>query len=178
MTGPVSTLPRSKGFSVIEITVVSALMSFLVLLISGAWSGMGRPSADAIVRCRVVQEANLAVDSLTRDLGGSLQGQTTGERKLGRMVGRTVVGGSQLRLCFDGEPINAIPDWNAPDTVITYDVQANRLVRSNLQTGTAFTVAANVDQMQLTELPDGVRIDLTFTYRDITRTYSIIAKSP
>ena len=178
MNGPFVTLPRSKGFSVIEITVVSALMSFLVLLISGAWRGMGRPSANAIVRCRVVQEANLAVDSLARDLGGSLPGQTTGKRKLGRMVGRMVVDGSQLRLCFDGEPVNTVPEWGAPDTVITYDVQANRLVRSNQQTGTAFTVAANVNQMQLTELADGVRIDLVFTYRDITRTYSIITKDP
>lgn len=169
---------RPNGFTVVEVAVVGMLMSLLVLLISGAWTGPGRSSADAIVRCRVLQEANLAIESLTRDFGGSLPEQIQGEKQSGRFVGRVVVDNSRLRLCFDGQPVNAKADWGAPDTVIVYQVQEGRLVRSNQQTATAFVTADNVDQMQLTEQADGVTIELTFNYRDLTRTYTIVAKDP
>ncbi len=158
--------------------LVGGLMSLLVLLISGAWRGLGRSSADAVVRCRVAQEANLAVESLARDLGGNLADRVTGEKTLGRAVGRLVVAGTQLWLCFDGQPANGEPDWGPPDTVIVYEVQGGQLVRSDQQTGVAVTVADNVSQMQLTEQIDAVRVDLTLQYRDLARTYTIVAKDP
>jgi type II secretory pathway component PulJ len=171
--------PRSwGGFTLIEVLFASGIMSLLVLLLSAAWSGLGRPSADAVARLRVAEEANLAAQSLARDFSGNLGEQTIGGKKLGRIVGRMVVAGPQLRLCFDGDPVNGAADWAAPDTVITYEVLGNRLVRANLSTGTAFTVATNVDQVQLTAQPDGVRLDLTFSYRNVTRTYTIIAQDP
>lgn len=167
----------SGGFTVLEVVIVSALMSLLVVLISGAWSGLGRTAADAAVRCRITQEANLAVESLARDLGGSLPDQGTGSKAHGRLVGRLVAGGPQLRLCFDGDD-DGQADWAAPDTVILYEIQSNRLVRQNLQTASQYVVAGNLQQMQLTDQGDGIRIDLTFTYRDITRTYTLMAKDP
>ena len=170
--------PHPSGFTLTEVMLVGGLMSLLVLLISGAWRGLGRSSVDAFVRCRVTQEANLAVESLTRDLGGSLASQITGERQLGRVVGRLAVDGSALWLCFDGQPADGVADWGPPDTVITYEVQGSQLIRCDQQTGVALAVADKVSQMQLTEQVDGVRIDLTLQYRDLTRTYTIIAKDP
>jgi len=167
-----------RGFTLVEAMLVSGLMSLLVLLLSGAWSGLGRPSADAIARCRVAQEANLAAEALARDLGGSLPDQSTGTRESGRLVGRLAVDGSELWLCYDGEPVNGLPDWVAPDTVIVYDVQADNLVRSDQQAATSYVVADHVSQMQVTEQVEGVHVDLTFAYRDVTRTYTIIAKDP
>jgi prepilin-type N-terminal cleavage/methylation domain-containing protein len=169
---------RCKGFTLIEVMLVSGLMSLLVLLLSGAWSGFGRPSADAIARCRVVQEANLAAEALARDLGGSLADQSTGTKEAGRLVGRLAVDGSELWLCFDGEPVDGLPDWAAPDTVIVYDVQADQLVRSDQQAATSYVVAGHVDQMQVTEQVDGVHVELTLTCRDVTKTYTITAKDP
>jgi type II secretory pathway pseudopilin PulG len=166
------------GFTLTEIMLVGGLMSLLALLISGAWRGFGRSSADAVVRCRVAQEANLALECLARDFGGSLAGQPAGDKRLGQVVGRLVVSGSQLWLCFDGQPVDGVADWGPPDTVITYEVQGNQLIRSNQQTAVALAVADKVDQMQLTEQIDGVRIDLTLKYRDLTRTYTIVAKDP
>ena len=166
-----------SGFTLTETMLVGALMSMLVLLISGAWRGWGRSSVDAVVRGRVAREANLAVESLARDLGGSLPGQVAGDKQLGLVVGRSVVAGSQLWLCFDGAPPNGeagVP----PDTVITYEVQNNQLIRTNQQTGVALAVADKVSQMQLTDQADSVRIDLTLEYRDLMRTYTIIAKDP
>jgi len=169
---------RHNGFTLTEFMIVSGLMSFLVLLISGAWAGPGRSSADAITRCRVAQEANLAIEALTRDLGGCLGGQTAGQKQSGRLVGRRVVAGPILQLCFDREPLNGLADWAPPDTVIVYQVQQGLLIRSNQQAATQFVVADNVDQMQLTEQADGITIELTFSYRGLTRTFTIVAKDP
>jgi len=181
MTGPVAEqnlVHRQRGFTLIEVTMASGIMSLLVLLLSAAWSCVGRSSADAIARCRIAQEANLAAQTLARDFSGSLPEETTGAKQLGRIVGRMVVGGSRLLLCFDGGSANGTADWAAPDTVITYDVLDNQLVRANLKTGTAFTVATSVDRMQLTAQADGVRIDLTFSHRDVAHTYTMIARDP
>ena len=169
---------RFSGFTLTEVMLVGGMMSFLALLISGAWRGLGRSSVDTVVRCRVAQEANLAVDSLARDLGGSLADQISGEKQIGRAVGRLVVDGSALWLCFDGDPADGLAGWGPPDTVITYEVQGSQLIRSNQQTGIALPVADKVGQMQLTEQIDELRIDLTLQYRDLTRTYTIITKAP
>ncbi len=168
---------RFSGFTLTEVMLVGGMMSFLALLISGAWRGLGRSSVDAVVRCRVAQEANLAVESFTRDLGGSLADQIAGDRQIGRAVGRLVVGGSALWLCFDGDPADG-DAWGPTDTVITYEVQGNQLIRTNDQTGVAVVVADKVSLLQLTEQIDEIRIDLTFQYRDLTRTYTMIAKDP
>jgi len=169
---------QRRGFTLMEATIVSALMGFLAILLSSTWSGIGRPLVEAVARSRVAQEASLAVASLARDWGGNPI-DATGEQELGRLVGRTVVGGSELRLCFDGGASpNGVADWAAPDTVIVYDVQSNKLVRSNENSGTTFTVATDVQLLTLTDLGNAVQIDLSLSYRDIARTYTMIAKDP
>jgi len=169
---------RRGGFTLTEVMLVGGLMSLLVLLISGAWRGLGRSSSDAIARCRVVQEANLAAESLAQDFAGSLPDQMLGGKQLGQLVGRSVVGGSELRLCFDGQPLNGAADWASPDTVISYRLEDGRLIRSDQQTSTARAVADGVSQIALGEQSDGVTIQLTFNYRNVTRTYTIVAKDP
>ena len=44
---------RRSGFTLLEATIVSALMAFLAVMISAAWSGFARPTADIAERCRV-----------------------------------------------------------------------------------------------------------------------------
>jgi len=181
MTRPIARKvpPRPpRGFTLVEVLLASGIMSLLVLLLSAAWSGLGRPSADAIARARITQEASLAAQSLARDFSGTLAEEAAGGKQLGRIVGRMAIEGSQLRLCFDGDSANGTAEWAAPDTVIVYEVVEHHLVRTNLKTGTAFTVAANVKRMQLAAQADGVRVDLTFSCRDLTRTYTMIAKDP
>ena len=121
---------RGDGFTVIEVMLTGALMSLLAVLISSAWAGLGRSTADATARCRIAQAANLAAESLAHDFCGSLPGQITGKPRHGRVVGR-LVAGSQVQLCFDGDA-DGQADWAPPDTVITYEVQSSRLVRKNL----------------------------------------------
>ncbi len=168
---------RCRGFTVIEVMLVGALMSLLAVLVAGAWAGLGRLTANTTFRCRVVQEANLAAESLAYDLGGHLPGETAGNKQHGAVVGRFVAAGSQLWLCFDGDD-DEVADWGSPDTVIVYELQDSRLIRRNLQDGSDFTVAANVDHIQLVDLGDGIRLELTFAYRDISRTYTLYTKDP
>jgi type II secretory pathway pseudopilin PulG len=174
------------GFTLMEIMLVGGMMSLLVLLISGAWRGLGRSSADAAARGRVAHEARLAASTLARDFSGSLPEQVTGLKDSGRLVGRSIVAGPRLRLCFDGEPLNGLADWGPPDTTVVYRIKTEpeyglprkRLVRTNEATGSEFTAAASVDSMALLDQRDGVKIELTSTCRDVTRTYTIVAKDP
>lgn len=172
-----STRRRPNAFTLTEMLIVGGLMSFLVVLMSEAWSGLGRPSADALVRCRIAQEANLAAASLARDFGGSLPGQTGGGKECGRLVGQLVVDGSQLWLCFDGEPLNGVADWGLPDTQVVYEMEDNHLIRSNRKTDTTFTVADNLEGMQVSEQFGAVTVELYFSYRDLARTYTFVANT-
>jgi len=174
-------LRRPKGFTLIEVMLVSCLMALLGILLSAIWTGFGRPLGDVAARCRVTQEAILAADSLARDFGGALTGPDgrIGSKLDGCFVGRLQPGGAALRLCYDGGPNpNGVADWGEPDTVITYEVQDNNLVRWDENAGTTFIVARNVQQMTLTDLGTGVQIELTFQYRDITRTYTFVGMGP
>ena len=63
---------RRQGFTLMEVIVVSGLMAFLAMLLASASAGIGRPAADVIRRRQSLQEMNLAISSLARDLGGSL----------------------------------------------------------------------------------------------------------
>jgi prepilin-type N-terminal cleavage/methylation domain-containing protein len=174
-----TTIPeRRRGFTLVEIMITSLLMSVLAMFVASAWRGLGRPTFAAVTRARIAQEANLALESLNRDLSGYLPGDETGDKPSGQLVGRLAVGGNQLMLCFDRAPLNDTADWAAPDTVISYQLQGDQLVRNNHRDGTNFTVAENLHQMQVTEFIDGVKLDLTFRYRDITKTFTIISQDP
>ena len=168
------------GFTLLEMTIVSALMGFLAVLISTTWSAFIRPAADVAQRCRIAQEANLAVASLTRDLAGSLADNQTGTKATFQVVGRQQPDNSQLRLCFDGGPTpNGTADWSAPDTVVSYYVDSNQLIRWDETANTTFTVAKDVESLYVEDLGDGeVQINIRFRFRAITRTYSLIARDP
>ncbi len=169
---------RPRGFTLLEVTIVSGLTSFFALLIASSWYSFGRSLADAHARCIVAQEATLALETLRRDLAGYPLEQSAGTKDEHRIVGWLITGGSQLRICADGNPINQMADWATPDTVYRYDVQGDQLIRTNQNTNATYVVASHVSQLQLTDLGNGIRVELAFSYRDITRTYTIITRDP
>jgi type II secretory pathway component PulJ len=165
---------RPSGFSLTEMMIVGGLASLLVLMVSEAWSGLGRPSTDALARCRIAQEANLAAASLAQDFGGSLPGQPTGRKQAGRLLGRLVVDDSQLWLCYEGQPSNDLADWGAPDTVVTYEVQDRRLIRADKTAETAVVLADSVDRIRLEQRLERITIELTLSFRGFQRTYTFV----
>jgi type II secretory pathway pseudopilin PulG len=173
---------KRRGFTLLETLLVAGLMSLLVLLISAGWAAFGGPTVDALARCKVAQEARLAVAALSADLGGY---PVTSPGRLGTLaqgafVGRQQPGGSQLWLCFDGGASpNGLADWGPPDTVVVYQVQDGCLVRQDQTAGTSFTVARYVTGFTVQDLGAGcVQLQLTFSYRGLTRTYTWIARDP
>lgn len=170
-----------RGFSIIEVSVTSFLLVLLSMLISSAWHSLGRPLLDTTYRCRVAQEASLAQACLARDFGGSL---VDGDAKLGkkstnRLVGRTQPAGNELWLCYDGGATpNGVADWLSPDTVVSYRVVDNTLIRYNALSGNEFIVAKYVDSLTATDHADEVEIRLTFAYHGISQSYLLVAKDP
>jgi type II secretory pathway pseudopilin PulG len=173
---------RRNGFTLLEATVVSGLMAFLAVLVSSAWVGVGRPAADLIARAQLAQEIDMAVASLSRDLGGSLGNPTArlGGKSVGKWIGWMQPASAQLWLCYDGgtDP-DGLPNWGSPDSTIVYQLDSDALVRWDRDSGETFTVARNVDSMEITaEGADAVRIVLSFRYRQLTRTCTLIARMP
>jgi type II secretory pathway component PulJ len=172
---------RCAGFTLVEATVVSALMTVLAVVLSSAWAGLGRPAVNVIARARLLAQMNLAVDCLARDLGGSL-GDAAGRlggKQQAAFVGWLLPGNGQLWLCFDGGAApNGLPDWAPPDNVVVYMLQGGSLVRWNQSSDTTFTVARNAAAMDLSLAGGQLRIQLTFQFRDVARTCTFIASPP
>ena len=166
------------GFTLVEVMLVAGLMSFLMLLMSSSWTAFGRSLSDSITRCRIAQEANLCAESLRRELNGYLPEGTTGTKAEASVVGRLIVSGSQLQVCFDGTPANGVADWAAPDTVCIFEAVGGQLTRTNQDTGEVFVIATGVTQIQFTDLSDGIQIALTLAYRNLTRTFTIVTRDP
>ncbi len=175
---PRAPLRRQTGFTLIEVMVVTATMAFLSMLIAGIWAGLVRSTTDTMAQSRLVSDAQFALESFRRDLAGSLPEDRNGTKLQGMMVGSLVTSDARLLLCFDGEPMNEIADWAAPDTVIIYEVQAGQLMRTDQQSGTAFVVADNVSDFSVTQLASGLRIELTLARGNFTRTYTLISEDP
>lgn len=184
-----------KGFSIVELTVVSLLMAVLAVLLSSAWFGVGKTATSLIGRSRLVQERDLAVVALSRDLGGSLA-DSDGEQINGRWLNWeypnnvSLPSNQDLVLTYDGgTDASGVPLAN---TVVHYlvatdpDPEVSTLILVRKQTvgegtPTDFTVARNVYSMTIT--PDGTPVDtvnivLCFKYRTLTLTCHLIAKQP
>ncbi|MCA9263814.1 MAG: prepilin-type N-terminal cleavage/methylation domain-containing protein [Planctomycetales bacterium] len=170
--------PSRRGFSLLEVSLVAALMSLLMLMLASTWASFGRSLRDTMVRCRVAQEANLVVAALNRDLGGQLPDDLLGHVAAGRMVGTMVVDGEKLMICYDGAVPNDVADWATPDIVCTYELADGKLLRSNQFLGTSVIVSDAVSSFLPTEVASGLRVEFTVSYRDLSKTFTLIAEEP
>jgi len=172
---------QRRGFTLIEITVSSILLALLVVLMGKIWYGMLRPTSYMAARARLDEEAALAAAALARDLGGyySDPAGRLGTQNLYKFVGRMQVSNKQLWLCYDaGNPPNGTADWTSPDIVIDYELDGTSLIRRNQSTNSTFVVAQYVQNLDFLNLGDRVQIQITFSYRGITQTYTVVARDP
>jgi prepilin-type N-terminal cleavage/methylation domain-containing protein len=188
---------RRQGFTMMEVIIVSGLMAFLAMLLASASAGIGRPTADLIRRGQSLQEMNLAVESLARDLGGSLANPEgrLGGKSLGQLSeclcwsDAQYPPNSNLYLSFNNGT-NVIQYYVRPDTTTSAALAqgAYWLIREDTTANTTFTTARNLNRFQVTRLTsDTIQISLSFLYRlhqpkgqaqYLTRTCSMIAKTP
>lgn len=173
--------PRRLAFTVLEVMLVSGLMAFLAMLLSSAWSGIGRSAVDISARSQLLQELDLAVASLSRDLSGSLpipssklsESGDYGEKAEGRWGSCKPKDPNgfddRLELHYDKESAPGDP------TKIQYYLEADPderyetkiLVRGDDRDGSTFTVARCVKDFGVRVSPDGkwISIELTFHKR-------------
>src|SRR5688572_26770884 len=83
------------GFTVVEASVASSLTVFLAILVSSAWSNLGRPLVDAQAGCEITEQAHQAAMYLAADFSGQLGTETAGTKKKGKKKGRFIVGTSE-----------------------------------------------------------------------------------
>jgi prepilin-type N-terminal cleavage/methylation domain-containing protein len=178
---------RRGGFTLIEMMVVCFMLSLLATMMAGAWSAFGKPAVNVDARCRIAQEASLAAESLARDLSGYLpnSGALPGGQASAKFVGRMEPENTALWLCFDSQASpNRTADWASPDTVIVYQLSGDQLVRSDQEAGTTVVIARYLTSFQAADQgvdESGnhiVSLQLSFSYRNIQRTYNLIGVDP
>jgi prepilin-type N-terminal cleavage/methylation domain-containing protein len=172
-----------RGFTLVEVMVVSGLAVLLTTLLGAIWAGFCLPTIDAASRCKIAMEANHAAASFARDLGGSLADPAgrLGGTKDAAFVGRSIPSPGYLRLCYHGGTgTDMTPSWAAPDSVISYQLQGQNLVRTDEIANTAVVVATGVTAFDAEPLSsaNGVSLTLTFTVRNLSLTYTLVALDP
>jgi prepilin-type N-terminal cleavage/methylation domain-containing protein len=169
---------RWSGFTLLEVMIASLLAGFLMLMTAGVWSTLARSTAGNIAEGEIATEARMALETLRRDASGTLPGASAGGRQRGRLVGRLIVGGRELRLCYDGDSANGVADWADPDRVVVYALAGDRLTRTQLGTAGELVVADHAEQFVVTDVGSGVRMALTLRRRDALRTFTFVIQDP
>jgi hypothetical protein len=190
---------RRAAFTVVEVTVISGLMAFLAMLLAESWRSMGRPTSNLIIWGQIFQEMDIAVASLTRDLGGSLPDvdhHFAGGKNKGRFLAWRTTDGNSLQLAFSGgtgstgaSSSGGDYDWDVSgdDVIITYSVNNHYLVRTDSSSSRTFAVASLLSGMAVTETTVGgeaaMQIVLSFSSTaradmTVNRSCTLIAKKP
>jgi type II secretory pathway pseudopilin PulG len=164
MNTGLNSFPRRSAFTLLEVMIVGLLLSMLALFLSGMWSAFGPAVADITRSARYAQDLQLAVESLRRDLSGSLVDLKTGSIQRGQLVGWFEHGQDELHLCFDGEPTDGAAAWAAPDIVVRYRVEGGQLVRWDSQTSQSMIVASHVRQLDIGAYETRVDVKLEFAF--------------
>jgi type II secretory pathway component PulJ len=185
-------MKRRRAFTMVEVTVACWLSALLAIMLSTTWVLVMRPTADLIAWGQLFQEMDIAVATLSRDLGGSLPDDGyVGGKKVGRLLGvqQNPTDSNSLELWFDGGHNTDTPPttWTplGDDTTIQYtrDASSSTLVRLNRSSLASFTAAKYVSDMSIT-VPDAnhLQIELTFsclvqaTHKTLTRKCTLIVK--
>jgi prepilin-type N-terminal cleavage/methylation domain-containing protein len=183
---------RRRGFTLLEVTVVSGLMAFLAVLLSAAWAGIGKTTVDLVARSQLAQEIDVMTAAFSQDFGGNLPtppGLLAGTRPTGKLLGwrRQTADPLILELCYDSDTSpDGNADWGVPDTVVQYrwDQENHTLIRGKISGGGSsrdFTVARNVDALSFTlDTDNTLHIAVTFGCyftSDTARSHPIIKRT-
>jgi prepilin-type N-terminal cleavage/methylation domain-containing protein len=139
----------AKGFTLLELLVVSVLSVGLVMMTAQMWRYFSAQAADLTGRTTAAQELRLALESLSNDMGSEVWAVPTAG------------GGLQVcRVAADGQ------DYE----VIEYSLRSGRLVRTNSAVSGAVTIADGISDFTVAEISATVlQVRLSVTVHSITR---------
>ncbi len=142
---------NNGGFTILELMVVSILMTIVVLITAQFWRWFSPNVSFMIARGHILREARVAMENLAADFGSA--------------VGASSVSGSGLLICKDsGDYPNGIADWTAPDVMVDYSIVNNTLQRNDLSTGSVFTIADCISNITVEQVsPTLLSITLEFS---------------
>lgn len=181
---------RAGGFTLVEMMLAAVLMVVVAAILSAAWGAFGRPAVSAIARARLAQEAEIAAESLARDVGMLAASTATGA---GSRYQNVQADGSTLYLAIDDgagavRTVVYTLDPADPGRLIRTDSGETRVIarfvsgfHAEADTPPVGPGGANVS---------GVRIELTLSHRvldrdpdgtfraDHTRRYTLFVPDP
>ena len=186
VTRPESLHSNRRAYTLIELVVASFLTIQIGMVLVLTWKAFGVSALQVEERARLTVNANLAVESLARDLSGyqvKIEGRTGPNDpilvyRLYVFVSRSNPDSGHLQLVFNRE------DKNSVQITITYYVESNSLVRREENSGdpttatpptsATTTVATHVTNLLVT--PNNV--SFTVSYRDFVGTYTLTVSDP
>jgi type II secretory pathway pseudopilin PulG len=146
---PTSRRQSAKGFTLLELMVVTLLSIGLALMTAQLWRHFGAQAADLKARTTAAQELKLALEGLSDDMGGVAWAETT------------LDGG--LRTC------RLTPDGLSYE-INEYSARDGQLVRGDSSSGAVVPIAGNVSEFAATEVTSTlVQIRIDVTVGDLTR---------
>jgi len=157
---------RIAGFTILELMVVSILMTIVVLITAQFWRWFSPNVSFMISRGHILREARVAMENLAADFGSA--------------VGASAVGENGLLICKDsGDYPNGIADWTAPDVMVDYSIVNNSLQRNDLSTGSVFTIADCISDLTVEQVsPTLLRITLEFAQAGADRELVFLWSTP
>jgi prepilin-type N-terminal cleavage/methylation domain-containing protein len=146
-----------KGFTILELLVVSILMVIVMMIITQFWRWVLPSITEMSARWQILSENRITMQNLSLDFGSA--------------VGFIPVGTDRLVICQDsGEFPNGLADWADPDILVDYSFVDNTLLRSDLSTGMEATVANCISGFEVEQLsPTLIKITLELSCRNIAR---------
>jgi prepilin-type N-terminal cleavage/methylation domain-containing protein len=156
---PMPTMGRqsAKGFTLLELLVVTVLSVGLAMMTAQMWRHFGAQAADLTARTTAAQELKLALESLSDDMGGVAWAETTP--------------GGGLRVCRE------TPGQGYE--IIAYAARNGQLVRGNSSAGTVVPIAGNVSGFSAHYVtPTLVQIKVAVTAGTLTRKATLFWSPP
>jgi prepilin-type N-terminal cleavage/methylation domain-containing protein len=157
---------RDRGFTLLELLIAATLAAGLTLITAHFWSYFLRQMQDLNDRARMAQELRFAVDSIRHDMGAA--------------VGATPMGDGRLLLCKDGGAIpDGLPEWGAPDSLVTYSLVNGQLLREDGSSGVTVVIADKVSAFTVEDVTASLlRMNLAVTRRDMSRQVYLLWSRP
>lgn len=158
---------HGRAFTLVELLVVSVLMTVLTLMTAQVWRYFSTEMKDLAGRARVAQELRFAMESICEDMGAT--------------VGAIVVEEGRIRLCKDaGDEPDGVANWAFPDIMVEYYLDGTQLVRDDTSSGSQIVMADSVSAFAVQDISGGtvVQMDVEMTRGDVSRQITLMWSRP
>ena len=149
---------RAKGFTLMELTVVSGLAIGLAMMTAQMWRYFTVQAADLSQRCDAAQELKLAMQSVANDMGS--------------VVTATPTASNGLR-------ITCLALGGQSNVTVEYWLSGQLLKRKDVATGVSVTIATKVSGFTATDVTSSLlRVTIYTTAGTITRQATLYWSRP